>query len=123
MKCLGAHLYVRVHNACVRGVLVYVCSGEPNSDQQASASVVGEEEGGAVAKTDGTPAEGDEVVTWNSLGRRVRQLCIDFSPKVMESTTQTDCLSSPDSLCKWNLALLLCVWHMYVVTDIGVQCI
>ena len=64
-------------------------TGELSSDQQVPALVGGEEGGGAAAKTD-IPPEGNELVTWNSLGRRVRQLCIDFCPKVMENATQSE---------------------------------
>ena len=57
-------------------------TGEPTSDQPTSGPVGGEEGGGAAAKTDMAVVEGEQPVTWSSLGRRVRQMCIDFCPKV-----------------------------------------
>ena len=105
--CVCVRVRVRVHVrvcvcACVCGVCVCVwrvhgrsavrCTGEPGSDQAAADSVGGEKGGGAAAKAD-TSAENDQTVTWSSLGRRVRQMCIDFCPKVhKESIAQMDSL-------------------------------
>ena len=82
-------MYVCIHNTHMYGRSACVRTGELSSDQQVPALVGGEEEGGVAAKTD-TPLEGDEPITWNSLGWRVRQLCIDFCPKVRENTAQSE---------------------------------
>ena len=91
--CVCVHVCVCVFVCvCMHGRSAVRCTGEPGSDQAAADSVGGEEGGGAAAKTD-TSAENDQPVTWSSLGRRVRQMCIDFCPKVhKESIAQRDSL-------------------------------